>query len=164
MKLLTKSEVVFDKILDVLAWISGSMALFMGVAVSYSVVMRYVVNQPPIWVVQISEYLLLWMTFLGAPWLLRERGHVSIDIVINFLGRKAQRVLGIITSAIGAAVCLLIVWFGTETTWSCLQAKVMEAKVIYIPKAPCISIIAFAGMLLGIQFVRNIFRGLRSKV
>lgn len=163
MKVLAKARVIFDKVLNGLASLAGVMVGFMTLAVSYSVVMRYLLNRPPIWVVQVSEYMLLWITFLGAAWLLREGGHIRVDIITSHLSEKAQRVLGIITSAIGVGVCLVIVWFGTQTTWSDFQANILETKAVYIPKAPIISIIAIGSLLLFIQFVRNIWGYSRHK-
>lgn len=157
MKVLTKARVIFDNTLNGLAWIAGVMVIFMALVVSYSVVMRYLFTRPPIWVMQVSEYMLLWITFLGAAWLLREGGHIRVDIVTSHLSEKAQRVLGIITSAIGVVVCLVMVWFATLTTWSDFQMGVVEDKVMYIPKAPIMSIIAVGSLLLFVQFVRNLW-------
>ena len=72
--------------------------------------------------------------------------------------------LGIITSAIGATVCLIIFWFGAKTAWICLQTRVVEAKALYIPKAPIMSIIAIGSFLLFVQFVRNIRKYSKDKV
>ena len=152
---------IFDKILKALNWLAGAMIIFLTLAVSYSVIMRYLFKRPPMWVVQVSEYMLLWITFLGAAWILRKEAHITVDILTSRLSEKIRETLGLITSAIGAVACLIIAWFGTETTWTYFQTNVVEAKAMYISKAPIISIIALGAFLLFIQFARNTWDHLR---
>ncbi len=59
------------------------------------------------WVNEVTEYLLTFATFVGAPWVLHHHGHVNIDIIVTKLSASAQRALaracdtgGLIISAV----------------------------------------------------------------
>ena len=63
--LLNNAEKIFDRILDILAFMAILMLIFMMLVVCYDVVMRYIFHNPPGWVVEICEYLLLYVTFFS---------------------------------------------------------------------------------------------------
>ena len=111
-----RSKNLFDRFIETMAFIAGVLLLFIMVSVTYAVVTRYLNFKPPIWVLQFTEYGLLWMTFLGTAWLLREEGHIIVDTVVTRLGPKSSKVDKIITDILGFLVSVLIFWFGTLHT------------------------------------------------
>ena len=56
---------VFDGLVTAGAAAAGLIFLFMMVAVCVDVIMRYWFQSPMGWVVEVCEYLLLYVTFLG---------------------------------------------------------------------------------------------------
>src|SRR5215212_12011313 len=85
--------------------------LFIGALVGAIVVItlaavwwRYVINAPLAWPEQVSRILFVWITFVGAAVLYRERLHVAIDMFMAPLPRAARR-------AVGWAIELLILAF-----------------------------------------------------
>ena len=110
MKLLTKANGAFDRTLDILIW-AGAMIFFaVWFVIVLEIVLRYFLNRPLFWVVEVSEYSLLYICFLGAAWLLRREGHVKIDFLANRLQPKNEALLNAITSVLAAMVCLVLVW------------------------------------------------------
>src|SRR5215213_5279139 len=69
-----------------------------------SVWWRYVLNAPLAWPEQVSRILFVWISFVGAAVLYRERLHVAIDMFMAPLPRAAR-------SAVGWAIELLILAF-----------------------------------------------------
>ena len=65
---------------------------------------RYVLNAPLAWPEQISRIMFVWITFVGAAVLYRERLHVAIDMFMAPLPRAARR-------GVGWAIELLILAF-----------------------------------------------------
>ena len=51
---------------------------------------RYVLNAPLAWPEQVSRILFVWMTFVGAAVLYRERLHVAIDMFVLMLPKRLQ--------------------------------------------------------------------------
>jgi TRAP-type C4-dicarboxylate transport system permease small subunit len=69
----------------------------MVVMVFGNVVLRYVFNSGIVVSEEVSRWLFLWVTFLGAVVALKEHGHLGTDVVISrlpILGKKICLVLG----------------------------------------------------------------------
>jgi C4-dicarboxylate transporter DctQ subunit len=91
-----KLDSLLDRLNSVMAWIAALAIIFMMFAISYAVMMRYVWNKPVPWIVEISSYLMLYITFLGTAWLQRKGGHVEVDL---FTGRlKDVTAIGILNT------------------------------------------------------------------
>lgn len=153
--MLAKLENIFDGLIDLLAFVSGVIFLFITGSVCVDVVMRYFFNRPMIWVIEISEYLLVYMTFLAAAWVLKKEGHVAVDVFTARLKPKAQAITGIMGSTIGAFVCLIITWFGSIETWDNFQRGVRIPSILEFPKGPILAIIPLGSLLFMIQFIRR---------
>jgi TRAP-type transport system small permease protein len=74
------------------------MMVVMTTLVFVNVVARYMFNYSFIWAEEISQYLMIWIAYLGAGLALREGRHVALEIVHDRLGpvmsRKLRMVLG----------------------------------------------------------------------
>jgi C4-dicarboxylate transporter DctQ subunit len=80
---------VLDRIFSVLAGIAAAVLLFMLLAVCFATLSRYIANKPFAPLVDFTAYALVWVAFLAAPWLMRIRRHVVIDL---FISRAKPRV------------------------------------------------------------------------
>ena len=146
---------LFDLFLGLMAYLSGIILVFVMLSVCGDVVLRYFFNRPSSWVIEVSQYLLVYITFLGTAWVLKEDGHIIVDVVTVRLSPQTQAFLGIITSLMGAFVCLIIFWFGGVETLDHFQRGVRSPSILEFPKAPVIGIIPFGSLLLGLQFIRR---------
>lgn len=146
---------VFDRVLDALALVCGALLTFVMLAVCVDIVLRYYFNSPFMWLAEISEYVLLYVTFLGSAWLLRREGHVVTDLLINALGPRGQAAMGILSSIVGVVICLTLVWYGVEVTWDNFVRGVYRTTILEVPKAPLLAVIPFGSLLLLVQFVRR---------
>ena len=84
-----------------LAWLSALLILAMSFWITYDVVTRNLFDWASPWAFDLSEYSLVWMTFLAAPWILLRDGHVRVEILIDALRPRPQRAIGIAVSVIG---------------------------------------------------------------
>ena len=68
-------------------------ALLFGIAaiVCFEVVGRAMGAPSRLWVIEVSEYALLFITFLGAPYLLQLNRHVVMDLLTNGLSGRRKR-------------------------------------------------------------------------
>lgn len=156
MRFLKKLNSFFDGIIDGMAFLAGLLLLFTIFSICYEVLIRYFLMRPSTWSVEITEYILLYITFLGAPWLLKQKGHVKVDVVLNMLNIRTQRILNLITSLLGAIICLVLFWFGVLTTADHFMRKIPVIKSLEVPKFILLAVIPFGSLLLCIQFIRQI--------
>ncbi len=147
-----------DRLNDVMAWVGAVLVLFMMLAISYSVLTRYLFNRPIAWIVEISSYLMLYITFLGTAWLLRRDGHVEIDLFTSHLNLKRQALLKAVTSVAGALVGFILTWKGTLVTLDNFTRGVVTMGILNTPQFLLIAIIPIGGFLLMIEFILRIIR------
>lgn len=149
---------IVDRTIDGMAVLAGLAILFVMFSICYEVVVRYFHLRPPTWVTEITEYLLLYITFLGAPWVLKEDGHVRVDIVIGRLAGKTQRAFDFCTSVVGVLVCGVLVWYGTKTAWELYERGIPVIKTLAVPKVLLVGIIPVGSLFLIAEFVRRAHR------
>lgn len=145
----------FDLVLDALAVIAAILLALVMVFVSISVISRYFFGNPMAWVIEVSEYTLLYSTFLGAAWLLRQEGHTRVDIVLNLLNPRQRAALNTFTSVLGVGACLALLWYSSVTTLGIYQRGQLLMKIFEVPKFVPLLIIPFGSFFLVIQFARR---------
>lgn len=150
---LRKAGAILNRINDSLAILAGILVIYMMLSVSYEVVMRYFLNRPTSWVVDIASLAILYFTFLGAAWLLRKDGHVYMDMLLIRLRPRIQSLINIITSILGAFVCFALAWYGTKLTWEHFQEGIYTWGVLSLPSPLSLFIIPAGFFLLFIQFL-----------
>ena len=153
MKLLTKANTTFDYIIYIFAIFAALLLAFIMLSVCSDVVMRYFLSKPMMWVTEVTEYCLLWITFLGTAWVLRREGHVVMDLAIGQLKPEARATVSIITSVIGAAVCLLLTWYGVKVTLDVFHRNLLLSTILTPPAFILFAIIPVGSLLLSIQFI-----------
>jgi len=122
--------------------------------VCVAVLMRDGFNDPLTWVVEISEYSLLWMTLLGSAWVLRSAGHVRVDLLLQYLGPTGLRICGMISSAAGMLATGIIFVFGVIATWHAYVQGAYKPTITNVPTWMVIIVIPFGALLLCFRFLR----------
>ena len=74
----------------VFIFIASVMMAGLMIIVCVDLTLRYVFNSPLIWGTEVTEILLLYITFLGAAQVFRENSHVVIDILLVFGSATAE--------------------------------------------------------------------------
>jgi TRAP-type C4-dicarboxylate transport system permease small subunit len=131
--------------------------------VNTEVILRSFTKLSITWVIEFSEYALLFITFLLAPWLLKRSQHVKVDLVVSKLNPGPKALLNSITSIIGAVICLTVTWYGSSVTWDHFQNGYMITEgYIVFPSFSIMLIIPVCSLLLSIEFLRKTYEYLRS--
>ncbi|BEQ13790.1 TRAP transporter small permease [Desulfoferula mesophila] len=146
---------LFDGLVTAGAAAAGLIFLFMMVAVCVDVIMRYWFQSPMGWVVEVCEYLLLYVTFLGAAWLLRKNGHVRVDLVYFYLSERSIARLKYLTAIAGTVACAVLFVVGCQATMDAFIRGNPEIKTLSIPKWTLLWVIPYGSLMLTIQFARQ---------
>ena len=155
MNLFQKTGRIIDLILVVFAWFSGVLMIFSLVSVCIDVIMRYFFNSPSGWILQISEYILLYIPFLSAAYVLKEEGHIKVDIILNYLSKKNEAIFNTVTSILGAIVLFILTYYGMIVTYDFYLRKVPTLKYLKIPEFLVIIVIPVGCFLFALQFIRR---------
>lgn len=146
---------IFDRVMNIMMFLAGIILIFIMLSVSLEVILRTFFNRPQIWVTEVTEVLLLYITFLGSAWLLREGGHVKVDIILGHLKPKTVAFLGIISSVIGVFVSITLTVYGFSVTLDYLQRGIYTPTAMEIPVSAIIVIIPIGALMLFFQFIRR---------
>jgi TRAP-type C4-dicarboxylate transport system permease small subunit len=145
---------LFDKLLNGMAALAGVILVFIVGAVCYTIGMRYFFRQTTIWIMQTTEYALLWIVFLATTWLLREGGHITTDIIYVHLNEKTKAYLDATMFFIGGLACAIMLYFGVTYMYECITCNVTDVRAVTVPKSAVFVIIPIGSLLLTIQFLR----------
>jgi TRAP-type transport system small permease protein len=134
----------------VLEWLLVVMLGLMVVLVFGNVVMRYAFNSGITVSEEVSRWLFVWMTFLGAIVALRERGHLGTDMLVSKLGRRGKRVcLGL-----AQGLMLWMTWLMFTGSWQQMQinwdveAPITGASTAIFYASGVVFAVSAGGMLL----------------
>lgn len=150
----------FDGTLMVLSFISGLLLVFITFSIGYAILSRLLNLPSLIWVVQFNEYALLWITFLGTAWVLKNDQHTSIDILTRFFGGKTMAVFKCLHGILGIGLCTALTWYGTLTVIDQFQRNTVDVKAIDIPMYLILSVIPTGFFLLLLQFLSNLYHAI----
>ena len=146
---------VFDRILLAGGILSGCVLITIMLMVVVKVIFRYVLNEGLIGVDLLSGTLLVYMTFLGAAWVLKNEEHVVLDVILNQANPNSARWMRITNSLLGAAICFVVVVFGTWESINSFQRGILIPAEIEIPRVVNLWIIPAGCFLLSCQFLRR---------
>jgi C4-dicarboxylate transporter DctQ subunit len=147
---------LLDRIEGSLAAAAAIILVAVTLSVCVDVLMRTLFNSPIVWVVEIDEYALLYITFLGTAWTLRQGSHVRVDILIGLLPPGGRRILGMISSLLGIIVSVVLTAWGTMVTWDKFVTAAYKPTVINFPTWIVVIIIPIGSLFLTIRFARNL--------
>jgi TRAP-type C4-dicarboxylate transport system permease small subunit len=136
----------------VFAWMAAGVILFMMFSISYGALTRKFNLPNPIWIIQISEYSLVWICFLATAWTLSENKHVRVDILFSRANQRKQAFLLLIQDSVSTVLCGIFCYLGILSTWEHLRDKVMDVGSIDVPKAWVLWVIPLGFLLLTLQF------------
>lgn len=123
-----------DALIDALALAAAALLCAVVVLVVFDVAARYLRLFSIPWSFDATEYMLYAITFLGAPWVLREEGHIAIELFVERLAERPRRVVRRVADLIGAAVCALMMVFSARVAWQSWQSGVQVVKSLVFPE------------------------------
>jgi TRAP-type transport system small permease protein len=122
----------------------------MVVLVFGNVVMRYAFNSGITVSEELSRWLFVWMTFLGAVVGLKEHGHLGTDLLISRLGHTGKRVCLVIAQAL-MLWCTWLIFSGsldqTRLSWE-VQAPVSGLSMAWVSGVGVVFAVLAAPVLL----------------
>lgn len=129
----------------------------MVVLVFGNVMLRYGFNSGITLSEELSRWLFVWMTFMGAIVALKEHGHLGTDMMVSRLGARGKKFCLGLSHLLMLFVCWLLL------TGSFEQAKVnygstsavMEVSMAWL-YLPGILFAVLGGLMIAIEFVRLI--------
>ena len=146
-----------DRGLNLLALIAAFMLVGVIVSVMVEVFLRSFFNRPQEWVVEISEYALLYITFLSAAFVLKKEGHIVVDLVTCRLNLNKRLFLAIVQYILISLVSMVFIYVGAKVTVDNFIRGIYNPTVLQIPIAYVLGIIPIGGFFLLVQSLIGLF-------
>jgi TRAP-type C4-dicarboxylate transport system permease small subunit len=141
-----------------MAGIAAFLMAAMMATITLDVVIRNLGYQSSAHFFTFTEYALLIVPCLGAPWLAREKGHIYVEIALMALEPRARARA---TTAIGVlciAVCLVIAWFGFQVTLNDYVQNEKDVRSLDMPRWMVVGWIPLSFLMMAIEFARFLWR------
>jgi len=147
-----------DGLVNLLALLAGAMLCALVVLICTDVTARTLRLFPTPWTLDIAEYLLYGITFLGAPWVLREEGHIAIEIAVERLPPGPRALLRRVVDGFGALVCAVLCYYALRTFWRSYSAKNLVQETFVFPEWYLYVIAPPTFLILLLLFLRRMWR------
>jgi TRAP-type C4-dicarboxylate transport system permease small subunit len=132
----------FDLLIDALAAVAAVLLCALTLLICVDAVGRIPSKVPATahlsytisWTLEVAQYTLYIITFFGAPWVLRDGGHIAIDLFVHQLKPEARRTVTLATNVICAVVCLVLFYFACRVWWTSFHEHVMVVETFRFPE------------------------------
>jgi len=148
---------VYDALLNLMAFLAAATLVWLMISVVVSVAMRNFGLQPFAWLFTSAEYGLLYMTMLGAPWLVREKGHVHIELVTAALPPNVRRIVSRAVALACVAVSLILAWYGLQLVLTNIERNNFDVRAYYYPRWLLTITFPIAFSFMAVEFARFVF-------
>lgn len=149
---------VYDQLIASLAVVAGLVVWLIVAAIVSDVLARNIGIPGTEHTFVLVEYGLLVITLLGCPWLIRNKGHVYVEILYRALPERVQRVLAVCIYLLCGSACLLVSVYSLGEVISAYQRGVMETRSFDIPRWIPLSVFPVGFFLMFVEFLRCLIR------
>lgn len=112
MKRLEKLEAVFEACDRYVSILLGILLAFMSIFIFTNVVLRYVFNSGLDWAEELTRFLFVWATFLGAVLALKDNNHLGFTSVVQKMPQSIKKLM-FLASSIMILYVLLDLFMGS---------------------------------------------------
>mgnify|MGYP001818431327 CR=1 FL=1 len=153
----------------------AALLLMMVAFTVYSVVMRYVFKNPPIWGDLLTVLSNIWLVFFALALTVRDKDHIALDLIYTRLPRKAAFFVQQFWTAVIFCLGLVMIIWGIEAVatmggkyWEMWYFAWEDGGIVfkpnYMPKKYAIAIVPISGFLVCVAAVAAIIEdGLRLR-
>lgn len=97
-------------------WVLAGGMLVLVVLASLQVFARYLFDRPLAWSEEGVRYVMTWTAFLAAAWSVRDREHITVEIIRPWLPPALWRVVDTLRWLLVAAFCVIILPVSVRVT------------------------------------------------
>lgn len=150
---------LFDRLIDWLAIIAGLLLVALTLLICVDVAVRNSRLFAMPWTLDVAKYMLYGITFFGTPWVLRDGGHITIDLFVNLLRVASRATCMKIATGVGALVCLILTYYAVRIVISSYTQKVKINETFTFPEWWIFIIAPPIFFILFVIFVRKLIIG-----
>ena len=141
-----------------MAYVAGFLMAAMMVVITLDVILRNLGYQSSAHFFTFTEYALLIVPCLGAPWLAREKGHIYVEILLLSLRPRLRSAMTVLIGLLCITVCLVIAWYGFDVALRDYLQNEKDVRSMDFPRWIVIGFIPLSFFMMAIEFARFLWR------
>ncbi len=149
---------VHERLITILGNLVGLIIAAVAILISLEVFMRNTGLGGIDWLNEAIEYSFYVGTFAAAPWALHQGAHVRVDLVLNLLPKRAAVAVEKLADAVGAGICLVLVYYGIQSVLHAYVSNSIQYKTLAVPEWPLFAVVPICALLLAVEFVARFAR------
>ena len=131
------------------------------VAIIFSqVVARYAFSNSLSWSEEAGRYIFVWMTFLGAAMAVRDRQHVSLDLVLKSLPDSLQKLLLMISYLSMLVFTAVLIYGGIKFV---ARGSNQISSALEIPMHYVYIVLPLGGILIFAYLLKNLYEDVLAR-
>jgi len=142
------------RLIAALAVAAGVVIALALALIAVDVAIRAAGFKPPAFTSAAVEYALLYFTMLAAPWLVRQKGHVSVDALVSRLAGLARRLVEKTVYLICVAVSLVFAWYAFRLLMDAIASGQFDERSVDIPTWLLYAPMPVGFALVALEFAR----------
>jgi C4-dicarboxylate transporter, DctQ subunit len=148
----------YDAVLYGMAYLAAFLLVAMMCTITLDVVLRNLGYQSSAHFFTFTEYALLIVPCLGAPWLAREKGHIYVEILLMSMAERWRRRMTMLIGLVCIAVCLVVAWYGFEVALRDYLQNEKDVRSMDFPRWMVVGWIPLSFLMMAIEFARFLWR------
>jgi C4-dicarboxylate transporter, DctQ subunit len=148
----------YDALVYGMALVAAFLMVAMMVTITLDVVLRNLGYQSSAHFFTFTEYALLIVPCLGAPWLAREKGHIYVEILLMSLPPLLRKRITVLIGVVCIAVCLVVAWYGFQVTLGDYLQNEKDVRSMDFPRWMVVGFIPLSFLMMAIEFARFLWR------
>jgi len=148
----------YDAVLYGMAYLAAFLMVAMMTTITLDVVLRNLGYQSSAHFFTFTEYALLIVPCMGAPWLAREKGHIYVEILLMSMSVRMRARFTMLIGLICVAVCLVIAWYGFDVALRDYLQNEKDVRSLDMPRWMVVGWIPLSFLMMAVEFARFLWR------
>jgi len=159
MQLVGRVKWLYESVVRAFVVIGCVFIVLMAVFIGANVIIRYFVPAVSLsWVTEVTPWMLIYVTFLAAGWLLRSEGHVKLELVYERLAPRTADLVSAVTSVLAAVMWLIVGSYGVLATLEDIQGDVVTMTTLQVPEFAILMALPIGSFILVVEVLRRAYR------
>ena len=146
-----------EQIVQALAAVGCGIVVCIFLLIVIDVTIRTLGFTPPGFTLAVVEYALLYFAMFAAPYLVRHRGHVTIEALVTLMPHRSRRILAKFVYLCCAVIAFLFAYYSILLEIESLQTGEIDLRGIDIPYYLLFIPMPIGFGLAGLEFLRYLF-------
>ena len=122
-------------------------------SICVDVLLRYFFGRPLMGSTELTEYALVYITFLGAAWAVPRGAHIDIDAFVLHMPERVQKICALTGNLVSLGVACALTVFGAWTTWTAYVRHLFKPTLLEIPTWIVLVVIPLGSFVLALRYL-----------